>query len=77
MGLFAQTNIFHRLFAMRGNDHMLGLPTRKSLWGCSRKQIFFIACLQYVGATAWGARYALRVPRNDIVNLSLKARSAI
>ena len=56
---------------------MLGLPTRKSLWGCSRKQIFFIACLQYVGATAWGARYALRVPRNDIVNLSLKARSAI
>ena len=76
-GLLAQTNIFYRLFAMRGNDHMLGLPTRKSLWGCSRKQIFFIACLQYVGATAWGARYALRVPRNDIVNLSLKARSAI
>ena len=77
MGLFAQTNIFHRLFVMRGNDHMLGLPTRKPLRGCSRKQIFFIDCLRYVGATAWGARYALRVPRSGIVNLSLKARNAI
>ena len=54
---FARANeYFSSPFAMRGNDHMLGLPTRKPLRGCSRKQIFFIACLRYVGATAWGAR---------------------
>ena len=36
---------------MRGNDHILGLLTRNPLRGCSRKQIFSIACLRCVEMT--------------------------
>ena len=130
MGLFAQTNIFYRLFAIRRGDRVgrplcaEGPPKRHCQFeskgaqrhlspsrthqtkGCTKfaenphrhRPIYthnsagrprgdpygllaqtniFHRRLRYVGATAWGARYALRVPRNGIVNLSLKARSAI
>ena len=47
-----------------------------NLCGTARSHLLSPVC-DFVGASAWTTRYALRVSRSVIVSLNLKARSAI